>query len=120
MMLIRSNMPDGTIGFEAIGELTADDYREVIAPALERRLPDQPLRLLVLLDDRFEKLTPGAAVQDVKLWAEHRGDWDRIAVVTDHDWIIRAVAELAALGSETLRCFPTSELSEAEVWVSAH
>jgi len=36
MILILTDMPDDTIGFEAIGHVTADDYRDVIAPALER------------------------------------------------------------------------------------
>lgn len=119
MILIRSDMPVGTIGFEAIGELTADDYRDVIAPALERRLPDQPLRMLVLLDDRFDKVTPGAAIQDIKLWVEHRGDWQKIAVVTDHEWIHRVVDDVGALGPDRLRAFPTSELEAAEAWVAA-
>lgn len=119
MILIRSDMPAGTIGFEAIGELTADDYRDVIAPALERALPDQPLRMLVLLDDRFEKLTPGAAVQDIKLWLEHRGDWVKIAVVTDHEWISRAVEEFSGVVADRLRRFATSELDAAESWVAA-
>jgi hypothetical protein len=118
MILIRTDMPAGTIGFEAVGELTADDYRDVIAPALERRLPDQPLRMLVLLDERFDKVTPGAAVQDIKLWLEHRGDWQRIAVVTDHEWITRAVDDLGSLGSDRVRCFPVSELEAATVWVA--
>lgn len=119
MILIRSDMPPGTIGFEAIGELTADDYRDVIAPALDRELPDQPLRMLILLDDRFEKLTPGAALQDVKLWLEHRGDWRKIAVVTDHESITRAVDEFTAVVADRLRRFPTSELDAAQTWVAA-
>lgn len=118
MILIRSGMPAGTIGFEAIGELTADDYRDVIGPALERA-GDQPLRMLVLLDDRFEKLTPGAAVRDIQLWIEHRGDWVRIAVVTDHEWICRAADELSPLVGDRMRCFAVSELDDAQTWVAA-
>ncbi|MFN8146098.1 MAG: STAS/SEC14 domain-containing protein [Candidatus Nanopelagicales bacterium] len=118
MILIRSDMPPGTIGFEAVGELTADDYRDVIVPALERRLPDQPLRMLVLLDERFDKVTPGAAIQDIKLWLEHRDDWRKIAVVTDHEWITRAVDDVTAFSADRLRAFPTAQLDAAGTWLS--
>ena len=33
-----SGLPTGVIGFEASGELKAEDYRDVILPALERVL----------------------------------------------------------------------------------
>jgi len=117
MILILSDMPDGTIGFEAIGTVTADDYRDVIAPALERRLPDLPLRLLFLLDDRFESYAPGAVIQDIKLWLEHLGDWTKVAVVTDHDWITNSVLDLSRLGSGKIRTFPPAELDAAESWL---
>ena len=118
MILILSDMPDGTIGFEAIGQVTADDYRDVIAPALERRLQDLPLRLLFLLDDRFESYAPGAVVQDVRLWLEHLGDWVKLAVVTDHDWVTNSVLDLSRLGSGHIRTFPPAELDSAKEWLA--
>jgi hypothetical protein len=117
MILILTDMPDDTIGFEAIGHVTADDYRDVIAPALERCLPDRPLRLLFLGDDRFEGLAPGAVVQDIKLWLEHLGDWSKIAVVADHDWVTNSVLDLSRLGSGKLRTFPPAELDSAKDWL---
>lgn len=117
MILILSDMPEGTIGFEAIGTVTADDYRGVIAPTLERRLPDQPLRLLFLLDDRFESYAPGAVVQDIKLWLEHLGDWSKLAVVTNHDGVVNTVKGVSWLGSGRIRTFPPEELDDAKTWL---
>jgi len=31
-----SGLPDGVIGFETTGKLRAEDYRDVVLPALER------------------------------------------------------------------------------------
>ncbi len=36
MIKLLSDLPDNIIGFEFAGEVTADDYREVLDPALER------------------------------------------------------------------------------------
>ena len=37
MIRVIDGLPDGVLGFEASGKLTADDYTRVLAPALERR-----------------------------------------------------------------------------------
>jgi hypothetical protein len=117
MIMILSDMPDATIGFEALDEVTTDDYSLVIAPALERRLPDQPLKVLILLDQRFHSYSPGAAVADIRLWLTRLGDWEKLAVVTDHDWITTTVNDLAWMGSGTIRTFPPSELDMAKTWL---
>ncbi|MFN8158787.1 MAG: STAS/SEC14 domain-containing protein, partial [Candidatus Nanopelagicales bacterium] len=71
-----------------------------------------------LLDERFDKVTPGAAIQDIKLWLEHRDDWRKIAVVTDHEWITRAVDDVTAFSADRLRAFPTAQLDAAGTWLS--
>jgi hypothetical protein len=117
MILILSDMPEGTIGFEAVDEVTTDDYTDVIAPALERRLPDQPLKVLMLLDQRFRSYSPGAALADVRLWLTRLGDWEKLAVVTDHDAITATVNDLGWMGSGTIRTFPPVGIAEAKQWL---
>jgi len=39
-------MPAGTIGFEAVGEVTAKDYEEVLAPAVRAAQEAGGIRLL--------------------------------------------------------------------------
>jgi hypothetical protein len=38
MIKLLPDLPDGVIGVEASGHVEADDYREVLGPALERAL----------------------------------------------------------------------------------
>ena len=118
MILILPDMPDGTLGLEALGQVTSDDFSDVIAPALERRLPDQPIRVLLLLDERFDSVAPGAVAQDVKLWLDRLGDWNKIAIVTNHEWVTNAVAQLSWLGSGTIRAFPLAERDAARYWLA--
>lgn len=117
MIMILSDMPAGTIGFEALDEVTTDDYILVIAPALERRLPDQPLKVLILLDQRFHSYSPGAALADIRLWLTRLGDWEKLAVVTDHDGITTLVNDLAWMGSGTIRTFRPNEIDTAKGWL---
>jgi hypothetical protein len=59
------DMPAGTIGLEASGKLTRDDYRRVLAPALREGIDTGELRLLFALPD-FDGLEPAALPEDLK------------------------------------------------------
>jgi hypothetical protein len=50
---IIQNMPPGTIGIEAVGKVTEDDYREVLLPAVRDALERNDLRLLYVLGKEF-------------------------------------------------------------------
>ena len=50
MLRQMNDMPAGTIGFEAVGEVEDDDWEEAVEPLLRREMADgHSLRLLYLL-----------------------------------------------------------------------
>jgi hypothetical protein len=61
-----SGLPTGVIGFEASGELQAEDYRDVILPALERAAADGDVRFVVVIPE-FHGMSGGALWQDLKV-----------------------------------------------------
>jgi Putative heavy-metal-binding/SpoIIAA-like len=66
-----SDVPDSVLGFKASGELTSDDYRNVLVPAVEAALQSRDkLRLLYLLGDDVTGFSAGAAKQATKLGAD--------------------------------------------------
>ena len=48
------DMPLGVIGFEAAGKLKAEDYRDVVLPALERAAATGEVRFVIVMND-FEE-----------------------------------------------------------------
>jgi len=58
-------MPPGTIGLEGSGELTKEDYAEVMEPALREGVERGEIRMLFRLTD-FEGLGAGAWYEDLK------------------------------------------------------
>ena len=82
-----------------------------------RRLPDQPLKVLILLDHRFHSYSPGAAIADIRLWLTRLGDWEKLAVVTDHDWLTTTVNDIAWMGSGKIRTFAPDAIDEARDWL---
>jgi hypothetical protein len=119
-----ADMPPGTIGFRASGELTREDYVETLLPPLQEAVErDESVRLLFQLGPDLEKFSPGALLADTKtgltLGIGHLSAWKRTALVTDVDWVRRTVELLGWMTPGELRLFSHGELDEAKAWVAA-
>jgi hypothetical protein len=119
MLKIIDDLPDDILGLEAVGEVTADDYRSVLVPALESMLAKQPkARLLYVLGPGFEGFSGGAAWQDARVGMKHFTAFDRVAVVTDTDWIRKMVEAFGFAMPGEVETFETAELDRARSWIS--
>lgn len=116
-----AEMPAGTIGLRSSGELTVEDYREVLEPALKKGVESGELRLVFVLGD-FDGLAPGAWVEDMKTglqaWARDHSAWKRFALVTDVEWVAKAMRAFAWLAPGETRVFSLAELDAARQWVA--
>jgi hypothetical protein len=84
MIELIEGLPDGVIGIEAVGNVTLEDYDNVVAPAVERALASHPkIRLLHVLGDWFTGHSASALLEDAKLGIWNLRAIERIAVVTD-------------------------------------
>jgi hypothetical protein len=115
-------MPSGTIGLRASGKLTRDDYREVLEPALREGVESGELRLLFVLTS-FDGLEAGAVPEDIKTglsaWFGHHSAWKRFALVTDSDWVARAMHMFAWLAPGDVMVCEPDRLEDARSWVAA-
>ncbi len=117
MISVIEGMPEGTVGVEAHGRVTREDYAEVLVPAVEQAAGSGPVRLLYVLGTDFESFSPGAMASDTRLWAGHVGRWERLAVVTDVEWVERAVHAFGWLVHGQVRVFSTDEVAAARSWL---
>lgn len=111
-------MPSGVIGFEAVGKLEAEDYRDTILPALERSAAAGEVRFLIVIRD-FDGMSGGALWQDLKVGVEHLRAWKRIALVTDIGWMHHLTELFGWMTPGETKTFSVAELEEATVWVAA-
>ncbi len=113
-------MPAGTLGFRAIGKVTAEDYENVLVPDIEAVFAlNDKLRLLYQLGPEFEGFELGAVWDDAKLGLRHLNGWDRVAVVTDVPWV-RTMTEAAGfLAPASARLFHDAEFDAAMAWIEA-
>jgi hypothetical protein len=116
------DMPAGTIGFRAAGELTRDDYREVLEPVLREAAEAGEIRMLFHLTD-FHGLEPSAWFEDLKtglgLGIGHHSAWKRSAIVTDVEWVGKAFKLFAWMTPGEVAVFGLTEVERAKAWVAA-
>ena len=113
-----SDLPAGVIGFEATGTLRAEDYRDVILPALERASGAGEVRFVVVIPE-FHGMSGGAVWQDLKVGIEHLRAWKRIALVTDIEWMRHVTRLFGWMTPGELRQFPLARRADAIAWAAA-
>lgn len=112
-----TDLPPGVVGFEAAGTLSAEDYRDVVLPALRRAYSSDEFRFVIVIPD-FHGMTGGALWQDLKVGVEHLHAWKRIAVVTDIDWVRHVTALFGWLTPGDVEFFPLAQRDEAIAWAA--
>jgi hypothetical protein len=113
------DLPDNVLGFTAKGTVTAHDYEAVIIPAVEALFSRRSkVRFLYHLGEDFSGFEPGAVWDDTKLGLKHLGGWERMAVVSDVEWIRAAVKIFGVAIPGHVRVFHNRELAAATRWIS--
>jgi hypothetical protein len=115
-------MPDGVIGLRGSGRLTKEDYTDVLEPALKEATGSGEARVVFLLES-FDGLEAGALLEDLKTGLRtefsNRKAWRRLAVVTDVDWVEKAMELFAWAMPGELKVFDDlDELDEAKEWTA--
>ena len=113
-----TDLPDAVLGFKASGELTGDDYRSVLVPAVEAALgKHDKLRLLYVLGDEVTGFSAGAAWQDTKVGMAHVTKWEKVAVVSDKEWLRHSVSIFGYLIPGEIKAYSTAEQADARAWI---
>ena len=92
----------------------------MLTPAIEDRLKrHDKIRLLYQVDPDFVGFTAQAMWDDAKVGMRHLSAFERIAVVSDIEWIIGAVKLFSFLIPSQIRTFGNGGFSEAKAWISS-
>ena len=119
MLKVIEDLPDHVVGIRASGQVTAEDYQNVLVPEIEKRLSRHwRLRLLYVFGRDFEDFSAAAAWEDAKVGMRHFTHFERIAVVSDVEWLRRMVKVFGVLLPGEVRVFENSGLKEATAWIS--
>ena len=119
MVRRMTDMPAGTIGFEAAGEVEDDDWEDAVEPVLRQEIAaGRKVRLLYLLGPATREVEGDAVKADTAFRARHASSFDRVAVVSDEDWVRPALRALSFLLPGKAKGFPVRELADAKAWLA--
>lgn len=120
MIEIVESFPDNVVGLIAKGQLTKNDYEQVLIPQVEAALKRHAkIRLYYEIGPQFSGVDPGAAWEDLKLGVEHLSRWERVAVVTDVDWIKHLLNAFRFVIPCPVRLFSVADTSDARAWIAS-
>ena len=112
-------MPPNVIAFTASGQVTGEDYQEVIIPLVDEKIARyEKIRLLYHLGPDFKKFTTTALWDDAKIGFHHLRGFERVAVVSDVGWIVTMAKGIGLTMPMEIRTFSNDELGDAKAWVS--
>ena len=119
MITLIEGLPNGIIGFEASGEVSADDYRRTLDPVVEQATSGgAKVRALAVLGADVDYKT-GAMLEDARLGLKDWSAWERIAIVSDDHRLREAIHLLGWMVPGEVRVFPADQREAAVTWLAA-
>lgn len=119
MMQVIPDLPGNVVGLVTSGHVTAGDYERVAIPAVEAALAAHGRVRLLFQVREFDGFAPGAVWDDLKMGMGHFTAWEKIAVVTDVDWIRASTRLFAVLMPCPVKLFANAEMAAAAEWIVA-
>jgi hypothetical protein len=115
-----NDLPPHVIGVRATGEVSKDDYKNVLLPALERfSKAHGHIHFLMLLETTVKNFTIGALLEDAKLGLKNFTRWHKIAIVSNEKGVkkLSDIFSFAVPGES--KGFSVAELEQAIQWVAS-
>lgn len=119
MITVSPLTAQGVLEIRISGTLTAEDYAGTLTPAMdEAAASGNRLRLLLQVGPDFSGFTAKAAWADARLGLRHWSGFERIAVVTDLDWVENMVQFMGFALPGAVETFDHQELDDARRWLT--
>jgi len=117
------DMPEGVMGFLFTGEISREDYDDVLMPPIRKLIEGGgKVRAICQLGPDFDGYDKGAVWEDVKMGAEwgigKHNSWECIAVLTDMKKLKRLASLFGWMSPGELKMFDLGQLEEAKSWAA--
>jgi hypothetical protein len=113
--------PDNVVAFRAIGEVTKDDYKTVIEPAIEKLVRQiDEINFLFLIDTEIKNFTAAAWMEDAIIGLKNLGKWNKAAIVTDSENAISFTNKFSYIVPGEFRGYKKESFTEALKWVQGN
>ncbi len=120
MIEVLPDYPDNILAIKASNNVTGEDYQSVIVPAIDAKIEAHgKIRLLYYLGSEFTGFDAAAMWEDTTTGFRHFTDFEKIAFVSDVEWINHMVSAFGFIIPCPVKVFRGSRLSEASDWIKS-
>ncbi|WP_300568500.1 STAS/SEC14 domain-containing protein [Flavobacterium sp.] len=113
--------PDNIVAFRAMGEVTKEDYENIVVPKVEELVKRiHEINFLLVLDTEIKNFTAGAWKEDILLGLKNFGKWNRAAIITDSQDVIGFTDKFSYAVPGEFRGFKKEDFNEALNWVEGN
>ncbi|OYU84852.1 MAG: STAS/SEC14 domain-containing protein [Flavobacterium sp. BFFFF2] len=113
------NLPPNIVGFQAVGDITENDFTETVMPKVQALIEQtDTLNYLLVLDTSVKNFTIGAWMKDAMMGIKHLTKWHKAAIVSDVQAIRNFTDFFSYLILGTFKGFEHKDLHHAIDWVS--
>jgi len=120
MLTLIDDLPENVLGVTADGEVTGDDYENVLMAAMEGKfLHVDKLSVLFQLAPGFTGFTFPAMIDDAKIGLKYISRWDKVAVVSDHHLLNGYTRLISHILPAEIKVFSNADLAKAKGWIAA-
>ena len=117
--LTLEGYPDNVVAFRAEGVITRDDYVETLIPIAEEKIrTGGKIKLFYWCGEEFKGFSAGAMWDDARFGLMHLGDFLKIAVVSDIEWVRQSVKLFAPLVRAPVPVFHNAAIEDANCWIT--
>jgi len=114
-----TGLPAGTLGFRVSGNVTGDDYDNVLTPAIDKAIEEfDRIKLLAQIGPDFKGYSLDAAWDDAKLGLRHWNGFERVALATNVGWMQTMIKAMGFMMPCPVRLFELDEVGDAKRWLS--
>jgi hypothetical protein len=119
MIHFLENLPTNMVGFKATGEITENDFTDIVMPKVKALIDKtDKLNYLLVLDTSVKNFTIGAWMHDAMMGIKHLTKWNRAAIVSDVEAIRNFTNFFSYLMPGEFKGFEHKDLQLAIDWTS--
>jgi len=120
MIEVLPDYPDNTLAITASKTITGSDYESTIIPAIEAKVKAHgKVRMLYNLGPDFTGFDAAAMWEDATTGLKHFTDFEKIAFVSDVDWINHMVSAFGFMIPCPVKVFKANQMDEASDWIKS-
>ncbi|MDM8176486.1 MULTISPECIES: STAS/SEC14 domain-containing protein [Olivibacter] len=120
MLALMDNFPPHVVAYRAQGKVNGEEYKEIVVQRIAEVAKAYPqINFIVLLETGFEDYSLQALLEYIKVSFEHFSKWNRMAIVSDQQWVRKIYDILSPLVHGEIRTYRLEDQQIACEWVSA-